>query len=197
MISSVRGTVVSIGTTSAVIDVHGVGFHVLATSATLASLRVGSEATIFTSLVVREDSLTLFGFLSQDEKETFDILQSVSGVGPKLALAILSVHTPDLLRSAVGTQDIAAMQRVPGVGKKGAQRLVLELGNKLGPSRAVSSSAGSSNRSVQTDVIEALIGLGWAEKDAYGAYEEASESHPQGDVATLLRASLQIMGSRG
>lgn len=194
MISLLRGTVYALGTGVAYLDIHGIGFAVLTTPATLSGLRVGSEATLYTKLVVREDSLTLYGFSEEDERDVFTVLQGVSGVGPKLALAILAVHTPDSLRSAVANQDTAALQRVPGIGKKGAQRLVLELGTKLGAPAVHAQHSGGG--SVQSNVIEALIGLGWAESEAYEAFEEAQAAHPDGNVATLLRASLQTMGNR-
>ncbi|KGM08304.1 ATP-dependent DNA helicase RuvA, partial [Cellulomonas bogoriensis 69B4 = DSM 16987] len=135
MIASVRGTVLEVRLDAAVLEVGGVGLHVIATPATLATLRTGEQGRLWTSLVVREDSLTLYGFADADEREVFEVVQTVSGVGPRLALAMLAVHPPDVLRSAVAGEDLAALQRVPGIGRKGAQRLVLELGEKLGPVR--------------------------------------------------------------
>ncbi|MGO1592079.1 MAG: Holliday junction branch migration protein RuvA [Ancrocorticia sp.] len=195
MIASLHGTVLRVGTSQAVIDVGGVGLAVSATPSTLSQLREGSSAMLFTSLVVREDSLTLFGFAEEDERETFDILQGVSGVGPRLALAVLGVHTPDALRSAVANEDAAALQRVSGIGKKGAQRLLLELGNKLGPATGAAPT-GPAPSSGESDVVEALIGLGWLERDARSAYESAASAQPDAGVAALLRASLQILGAR-
>ena len=127
MIASVHGTVLAVRLDAAVVEVGGVGLLVQATPTTLAGLRVGSTARLATSLVVREDSLTLFGFADADEREVFEVVQTVSGVGPRLALAMLAVHTPDGLRRAVAAEDLAALQRVPGIGRKGAQRIVLEL----------------------------------------------------------------------
>ncbi len=196
MIATVRGRVLQQNGTSVIVEVGGVGFAVHATPTTLSTLGEGAEVLLYTSLVVREDSLTLFGFLHADEKVTFDILQGVSGVGPRLALGILAVHTPDALRRAVSSQDEVALQRVSGIGKKGAQRLILELGTKLGPEvgsdpEPVASPAPSS------DVVDALVGLGWPERDALAAFESASVAKPDGDVAVLLRASLQILRERG
>ena len=125
MIASVRGRVLAVRLDSAVVEVGGVGMLVHAAPATLAPLRVGEEATLATSLVVREDSLTLFGFADADEREVFETLQTVSGVGPRLALAMLAVHRPDGLRTAVAKEDLAALVRLPGIGRKGAQRIVL------------------------------------------------------------------------
>ncbi len=197
MISSLRGTVLYIGQNLLHLDVGGVGFAIQATPATLAELRVNSEATVHTSLVVREDSLTLFGFADADEREVFDILQSVSGVGPKLALGVLAVFTPDLLRDAVAREDTTALQRVSGIGKKGAQRLILELGTKLGPATGGRPGAKTpGGGTAESDVIDALIGLGWAEREAHEAFAEAHAAFPEGDVATLLRASLQTIGQR-
>ncbi|MCF2706575.1 Holliday junction branch migration protein RuvA [Arcanobacterium haemolyticum] len=197
MISVVRGEVLSLGARNVVVDVGGLGFQIQATPTTLSSLREGSEAVLHTSLVVREDSLTLFGFADADERDTFDILQGVSGIGPRIALAVLSVHTPDALRAAVANEDTAALQRVPGIGKKGAQRLILELATKLGPARGSSSATNAAPRSaVAGDVVEALIGLGWPERDAAAALDQAQEANPGGDVPTLLRASLQVLGNR-
>ena len=196
MISVVHGEVLMLSTEAAVIDVNGIGLRVLATSSTLATLTVGREAFLHTALVVREDSLTLFGFVDLDERETFEILQGVSGVGPRIALAILAVHTPDLLRRAVHNQDAAALQRVSGIGKKGAQRLILELGTKLGPVRGSGQASASATPVGSSDVVEALVGLGWPERDAQLACDEAQAQFPGGDVPTLLRASLQVLGSR-
>src|SRR5690606_28876434 len=132
VIAFLSGRVASRGAGTAVIDGGGVGMTGHCTPATLARLHVGEEATVATALVVREDSLTLFGFADDDERDTFERLQTASGVGPRLALAMLAVHTPDALRRAVAAEDTAALTRVPGIGKKGAQRIVLELKGKLG-----------------------------------------------------------------
>ena len=116
----------------AVIEIGGVGFSVQCTPGTLATLRPGAEAHVSTCLIVREESLTLYGFGSDDERNVFELLQTASGIGPRLALAMLAVHSPDALRRAVATGDLDALQLVPGIGKKGAQRIVLELKDRLG-----------------------------------------------------------------
>ena len=194
MIAALRGSVLSVESTAAVIEAGGVGYAVQATPATLAGLRVGQEAFVHTSLVVREDSMTLFGFADADEREVFDVLQTVSGVGPKLALTILATLTPDRLRQAVANADIAALTRVSGVGKKGAQRLVLEIGAKLGPRRGGDFEAPSSNAR-SGDVVAALVGLGFSERDAESAFSQVEKATPEAEVPELLRASLKILGA--
>lgn len=194
MIAALRGNVLSIEPTAAVIEAGGVGYAVQATPATLAGLRVGQEAFVHTSLVVREDSMTLFGFADADEREVFDVLQTVSGVGPKLALTILATLTPDQLRQAVANADIAALTRVSGVGKKGAQRLVLEIGAKLGPRRGGDFEVPSSNAR-SGDVVAALVGLGFSERDAESAFSQVEKATPEAEVPELLRASLKILGA--
>jgi len=207
VIASVRGTVRSVRLDSAVVEVGGVGMLVQAAPATLAALRVGEEATLATSLVVREDSLTLFGFADADEREVFEVVQTVSGVGPRLALAMLAVHRPDGLRAAVAGEDQTALMRVPGIGRKGAQRLILELGDRLGPpsgpalAPAVAAPAAADVRRQQ--VVDALVGLGYPVKQAGDAVDvvladaEAADG-PAGepDVAGALRAALRHLSGR-
>lgn len=207
MISSLSGTVQSIRLDSAVVQVNGIGYLLHATPATLAALRLGEQVTLSTSLVVREDSLTLFGFTDDDERSVFETAQTVSGVGPRLALAMLAVLTPDALRHAVAAEDVKALTRVPGIGQKGAQRLILELGGKLG---APSGDAGASrpgDRAPAGDhteqVVEALVGLGWSAKVAQDAItvvlkDAAATEVAAADVPTVLRAALKVLGgSRG
>lgn len=199
MIASLAGNVEAVGISSAVISVSGVGMEFLATPATLSHLFVGEQARVFTSLVVREDSLTLFGFDTADEREVFQILLAVSGIGPRIALTILSVLPPDNLRSAIANKDEAALTQVPGIGKKGAQRMILELGTKLGaPHSGTYTAVASSGSTADTDVLEALMNLGWQERAAKAAVEEAhAESHSdQLSVPELLRHALQILGSK-
>lgn len=199
MIASVRGTVAALTLTSAVIDVGGVGMELQCAPATLAALRVGEVAALPTSLVVREDSLTLFGFADEDERAVFALLQTASGVGPKLAQTMLAVHRPEALRRAVATDDFVALTAVPGVGRKGAQRIVLELKDRLG----APSVAGSGHQSVSArpaewrpQVRDALVGLGWSVREADGAVEAVAEMASQdepADIAVLLRAALQTL----
>lgn len=200
MIASLAGTVRSVSLDSAVVVVSGLGYLVQATPTTLAGLRVGSEATLSTSLVVREDSLTLFGFVDDDERDVFELVQTVTGIGPRLALAMLAVHTPDQLRRAVAGEDLAALIRVPGIGRKGAQRIVLELADRLGPPRDGSAAPGTPEPAVARapEVVEALVGLGWTARSAEQAVETAvSGGHEPGDTAGLLRAALQVLGGHG
>ena len=133
MIAFVRGEVAAVTLSSAVLEVGGVGLELMCTPGTLATLRVGRPATLPTSMVVREDSLTIFGFLDEDEKQVFEIVQTASGVGPKVAQAIVAVMSPDDVRRAITTEDVKALTRVPGIGQKGAQRIILELKDRIGP----------------------------------------------------------------
>lgn len=197
MIAHVRGTVEHIGLDSAVIDVGGVGHLVHATPGTLATLRHGATVTLPTSLVVREDSLTLFGFADADERDIFETLQTVSGVGPRLALAMLAVHTPEGLRAAVAAEDHKALTKVPGIGDKGARRIVLELGDRLGPAGGgVGAPAGSATAGSRSDVVAALVGLGWPAKQAEAATDEVIETGvvDASDTGAVLRGALQLLG---
>ena len=133
MIAFVRGEVAAVTLNSAVLEVGGVGLELMCTPGTLATLRVGRPAMLPTSMVVREDSLTIFGFLDDDEKQVFEIVQTASGVGPKVAQAIVAVMSPDDVRRAIMTEDVKALTRVPGIGQKGAQRIILELKDRIGP----------------------------------------------------------------
>lgn len=206
MIAMVRGTVHSVRLDAAVIDVNGVGMLVQATPATLATLRVGEQAELATSLVVREESLTLFGFTDVDEREVFEAVQTVSGIGPRLAMAMLAVHTPDGLRRAVAGEDLAALMRVPGIGRKGAQRVVLELADRLGPPRSGADGAAVAQPSADRagQVVEALVGLGWGAKVAQDAVdgvlaERDGDAVGAAEVAEVLRAALKALagGVRG
>ncbi|RKS67818.1 Holliday junction DNA helicase subunit RuvA [Actinomadura pelletieri DSM 43383] len=197
MIAFVSGRVAAAGPDGAVIDVHGVGLSVQCTPATLAGLRVGEEATVPTSLVVREDSLTLFGFADDDERAVFELLQTASGVGPRLALAMLAVHTPNALRHAMATEDVTALTKVPGIGKKGAQRIVLELRDRLGG--PVGDGAADVRVPLRAEpwreqVQLGLINLGWSAKDADAAVDAVAAELDGGEtppVATLLRSALK------
>lgn len=196
MIASVRGRVLALRLDSAVIEVGGIGLLAQATPATLAALRVGAEATLATHLVVREDSLTLFAFADADERDTFEAVQTVSGIGPRLALAMLAVHTPDGLRAAVAAQDLTALMKVPGIGRKGAQRIVLELTDRLGAPSDLGAAAPSAGAGTawRDQVVEALVGLGWSAKQAGDTVDAVAEGQSSPDVASLLRASLRHLG---
>ncbi|GAA2246487.1 Holliday junction branch migration protein RuvA [Rarobacter faecitabidus] len=203
MFASLTGRVAALRLDSAVIDVGGVGYLVYATPATISAWRVGETATAATSVVVREDSITIYGFADDDEREVFEGVQTVSGVGPRLALAMLAVHTPDGIREAIETENLAALQRVPGIGRKGAQRLVLELAGKLGATGSAGSTtarqAGAALPTAVSDAVEdALVGLGWNAKQATTAVAAVVSEGDQRDVSTILRDALQYLGgSRG
>jgi holliday junction DNA helicase RuvA len=206
VIASVAGRVTAIAPDGAVVEVGGVGILVHCTPGTLASLRVGEPARLATSLVVREESLTLFGFGGDDERTVFEMLQTASGVGPKLALAMLAVHTPNALRVAVATADLKALTQVPGIGQKGAQRIVLELKDRLGtPEEAVNAAIGgtAAQQPWREQVHSGLVGLGYSTRDADEAVallrpeadtELAAGRQPQ--VATLLKAALRALSVR-
>ncbi|NBF00514.1 Holliday junction branch migration protein RuvA [Nonomuraea sp. KC401] len=203
MIASVAGKVTAIAPDGAVIEVGGVGILTHCTPGTLATLRVGEEARLATSLVVREESLTLFGFATDDERAVFELLQTASGVGPKLALAMLAVHTPNALRVAVAAADLKALTQVPGIGQKGAQRIVLELKDRLGtPEAAVDAALNGERKAAawREQVHSGLVGLGYSGKDAdeaIAAVEPDAEAElaagRQPRVAPLLKAALRSL----
>jgi len=200
VIAFVRGTVAAVHLTSAVVEVGGIGLELMCTPATLATLRTGAEATLPSSMVVREDSLTLFGFADEDEKQMFELLQTASGVGPKLAQAMLAVLSPDGLRTAIAGDDVKTLTRVPGIGQKGAQRIILELKDRIGaPTRAglPSGPLGATGGAPWRDqVVQGLTGLGYPTKDAEKAVEavaQLADATPAPDVGALLRAALQSL----
>ncbi|WP_347107604.1 Holliday junction branch migration protein RuvA [Paenarthrobacter sp. S56] len=203
MISFLRGTVAHVGLSTAVIDLNGAGMSVYATPQTLSHLKVGEEAKLFTSMIVREDSLTLFGFADDDAREVFDILLGVSGVGPRLALAVLAVHEPEAIRVAAHTGDNKAFTKVPGIGPKVAGRLVLELSGKLVPHGTGTSNAPAAEVTAEwkPQVVAAMTSLGWSEKDATGSIDKAMADSPElveaGNVAQILRATLRWLGQDG
>ncbi len=195
MIAFIRGHVAEVSLDSAVIEVGGLGIQVLCAPATLAGLRVGEPVRLPTSMVVREDSLTLFGFADDDERVLFELLQTASGVGPRLAQAMLAVHGPDALRRAVATEDLAGLTAVPGIGRKGAQRIVLELKDRIGAVPATPSPVESSRGSAWREQVQgALLGLGWSVREADAAVEAVAEQAVEPpDVPALLRAALRTL----
>lgn len=187
MIGRLRGTLVVVGATGVVIDVGGVGYEVALTAAALGDLpSIGEEAVIHTHLHVREDQMSLFGFTSLDQRDLFRLLIGVSGVGPKVAMAILGTMTTDDLRRAVATDDVAALTAVPGIGKRSAQKLLLELRPRLELSEAVVGSSGA-----MAETRAALEGLGYQPDEIRVAMRELSADLP---VEELLRRSLQQLG---
>jgi Holliday junction DNA helicase RuvA len=196
MIAFVRGQVAAVTLNSAVLDVGGIGLELMCTPGTLATLRTGQTATLPTSMVVREDSLTIFGFLDEDEKVCFELVQTASGVGPKLAQAILACLAPDELRVAVASDDTKTLTRVSGIGQKGAQRIILELKDRLGaPVGHVRAGTPAGAAAPWKDqVLQALVGLGWSAKEADAAVETvAPEAGDDPQVATLLRSALRTL----
>jgi len=195
VIAFVRGPVAAVSLSSAVVEVGGIGLEVMCTPGTLATLRVGQSATLPTSMVVREDSLTLFGFADEDERQTFELVQTASGVGPKLAQAMLAVLSPDDLRLAIAGDDTKTLTKVPGIGQKGAQRIVLELKDRIGsPTGGRTSSAPVASAPWRDQVHQGLVGLGWSAKDADKAVDAvAPEAGGVPDVAALLRAALRTL----
>lgn len=198
MIASVSGPVRSVGLDHIVIETGGVGLYVHTTPATAAEFRVGTAGTLETTLVVREESLTLFGFTSADNRALFELLQTVSGVGPRLALAVLSVHDPDGVRRAIVENDLAALTKVPGIGRKSAERLVLELRDKVAAPAGeaqLGADAPAAASASDDQVHEALVGLGWSAKQAEEAMGRVKkQGDAPTDVASLLRAALRELG---
>jgi Holliday junction DNA helicase RuvA len=203
VIAFVAGRVAALAPDGAVVEVGGVGLSVQCTPGTLAALRVGEPAHLPTSLVVREDSLTLYGFADDDERTVFELLQTASGVGPRLAQAMLAVHGPDALRQAVAHEDLATLTQVPGIGRKGAQRIVLELKDRLGAVRGTSGSPRPLGRATAgwgEQLHAALLGLGWSAREADDAVsaaapeaERALAAGEPADIAALLKVALRSL----
>ncbi|MGW2818676.1 Holliday junction branch migration protein RuvA [Streptomyces sp. NPDC001415] len=197
MIAFVSGPVAALAPDTAVVEVGGIGMALQCTPNTLAELRIGQHAKLATSLVVREDSLTLYGFADDDEKQVFELLQTANGVGPRLAQAVLSVHTPDALRRAFATGDEKALTAVPGIGKKGAQKLLIELKDRLGAPVGNAPAVGTPVTSGWRDQLHAaLIGLGYATREAdeaVAAVAPQAEASDKPNVGALLKAALQTL----
>jgi Holliday junction DNA helicase RuvA len=198
VIASVRGTVISVSPDGAVIEVGGVGLAVHCAPGTLAGLRTGAPARLATSLVVREDSLTLYGFADDDEKHLFELLQTASGVGPRLAQAVLAVHHPDVVRKAIANADTATLTQVPGIGRKGAERLVLELRDRIGPVAVGGDGAVGIVGGVWTEQVrQALVGLGWSMSQAdqaVAAVAETVDGATPPPVPVLLKQAIRMLG---
>ncbi|WP_336029566.1 Holliday junction branch migration protein RuvA [Geodermatophilus sp. FMUSA9-8] len=210
MIASVNGRVAAVGPDGAVVEVGGVGLSVQCTPGTIARLTVGEQARLATSLVVREDSLTLYGFADDDERSLFELLQTANGVGPRLAQAVLAIHPPREVRRAVSMADVKALMQVPGIGKKGAERLILELRDRLGTTTTdtqldgAPAAAGAPITPVapwRDQLSSALVGLGWSTREADTALtalapvaDEQLTTTGRVDVGSLLRQALQLLG---
>ena len=200
MIASVHGRVAAVGPDGAVVEVGGVGLAVSCSPGTLARLRVGDDARLSTSLVVREDSLTLYGFADDDERSLFELLQTANGVGPKLAQTILGVYPPREVRRAIGTSDYAALVKVPGLGRKGAEKIVVELRDRIGSFDGSDGPSGdvagvTAIAPWKDQVMHALAGLGFTGREAAEALETvASEADDNPEVAVILRRAIQLLG---
>jgi holliday junction DNA helicase RuvA len=210
LIASVNGRVAAVSPDGAVVEVGGIGLAVQCTPGTIARLRLGENARLSTSLIVREDSLTLYGFADDDERQLFELLQTANGVGPRLAQAVLAIHPPREVRRAVSMADVKALMQVPGIGKKGAERLILELRDRLGSTTSDTSLDGPVPAGLPSvtpvapwrdQLTSALVGLGWSTKEADGAVaqlapvaDEQIASTGSVEVAVLLRQALQLLG---
>ena len=196
MIASVRGEVLDVALDHVVIEAAGVGYKVMATPSTLATLRRGSEARLITAMIVREDSQTLYGFPDGDARDLFLTLLGVSGIGPKIALATLAVYDAHALRQALADGDVTALTRVPGIGKRGAERLVLELRDKIGPVGTSAAATSVNGRSIRGPVVEALVGLGFAARQAEEAIDKVMANEPEATTSSALRAALSMLGKK-
>lgn len=199
MIASVHGRVAALGPDGAVVEVGGVGLAVSCAPGTLARLRVGDTARLATSLVVREDSLTLYGFADDDERGLFELLQTANGVGPKLAQTILGVYPPREVRRAIASSDYSALIKVPGIGRKGAEKLVVELRDRIGAIAGDPTAAPLAGVTAiapwKDQVLHALAGLGFGNKEAAEAIESvAADSSDNPEVAVILRRAIQLLG---
>jgi Holliday junction DNA helicase RuvA len=196
VISSLRGTVLSAAGSAVVIEVGGVGYAVQVTPAHALSLRTGAEATLLTSLVVREDSLSLFGFPGRDELHVFELLVGVTGVGPKSAMGVLATLDPAAIAAAVAAEDDAAFRRVSGIGPKTAKLIVLQLAGKIVVTTQPAARTAPSAAGVSGSVLAALVGLGWSERAAAQAVEEvlAESDGDAASVPAVLRLALARLG---
>jgi len=194
VIASVRGEVLDVALDHTVVEAGGVGYKVMCTPATLATLRRGTEARLVTAMIVREDSQTLYGFADADARDLFGTLLGVSGVGPKIALATLAVYDAPTLRQALADGDVTALTRVPGIGKRGAERMVLELRDKIGATPAAGGTGVAGGHGVRGPVVEALVGLGFAQKQAEDACDKVLAGDPDASTSAVLRAALNLLG---
>jgi Holliday junction DNA helicase RuvA len=210
MIASVNGRVAAVSPDGAVVEVGGIGLAVQCTPGTIARLQVGENARLSTSLIVREDSLTLYGFADDDERSLFELLQTANGVGPRLAQAVLAIHPPREVRRAVSMADVKALMQVPGIGKKGAERLILELRDRLGVTTSDTSFDGPTAAGLPSvtpvapwkdQLTSALVGFGWSVREADGAIaqlvpvaDEQIAANGAVEIAILLRQALQLLG---
>ncbi|ANI39647.1 Holliday junction branch migration protein RuvA [Mycolicibacterium vaccae] len=195
MIAAVRGEVLDIALDHVVIEAAGVGYKVMATPATLATLRRGAEARLITAMIVREDSMTLYGFADSDARNLFLTLLGVSGIGPSIALGALAMYDGPSLRQAIGDGDVTALTRIPKVGKKTAELLVLTLRDKVGAT-ATGGVAAAGGHGIRGPVVEALVGLGFAQKLAEEATDKVLANDPEATTSSALRAALSMLGKK-
>lgn len=201
MISHLTGTVTAVSATFVVLDVNGFGMKALCTPSTCAAVRLDRVTTLHTSMVVREDSMTLYGFETPDERDLFELVQSASGIGPKIAQAVVSVMTPGDFRTAIASENVVALTKVPGIGRKGAEKMVIELRDKVNVLAAVSTPTpvGAGAAAWREQVSEGLQGLGWSAKDAEAACDNVQhlvEDDPQVSIAVLMRAALASLARK-
>jgi Holliday junction DNA helicase RuvA len=196
MIASVRGEVLEVALDHVVIEAAGVGYRVNTTPPTLAALHRGAETRLVTAMIVREDSMTLYGFADADSRDLFQTLLSVSGVGPRLAMATLAVHEAPALRQVLADGDVTALTRVPGIGKRSAERMVLELRDKVGAVYATAGAPATNGHAVRTPVVEALVGLGFAGKQAEEAIDRVLAEDHSATTSSALRAALSLLGKK-
>lgn len=195
MIASVRGEVLEIALDHVVLEAAGVGYRLNVTPATIATLRRGAQARLVTAMIVREDSMTLYGFHDSESRELFGLLQTVSGVGPRLAMAVLAVLEPEALRKALAEENVSALTRVPGIGKRGAERMVVELRDKVeAVPAAAGSAAGAATGPMREQIVEALVGLGFPLKQAEPATDSVLAAAPDADTSRALRSALALLG---
>lgn len=198
MIASIRGEVLEIALDHVVVEAAGVGYRLNATPATLSTLTTGDQTRLYTAMIVREDSMTLYGFADTEARDLFGLLQTVSGVGPRLAMAVLAVLEPEALRATLAEGNVTALTRVPGIGKRGAERMVVELRDKVNLVPALSSPTDTAPRAVtgtvREQVVEALTGLGFTLKSAEQTVEGVLAEKPDAGNSTVLRAALATLG---
>jgi Holliday junction DNA helicase RuvA len=196
VIASVRGEVLDVALDHVVIEAAGVGYKVMATPSTLSTLRRGIEARLVIAMIVREDSMTLYGFADAEARDLFTTLLGVSGVGPKIGLATLAVYDAQTLRQALADGDVAALTRVPGIGKRGAERMVLELRDKIGAVASAGGPAWAGGHVIRGPVVEALVGLGFAIKQAEEATDKILADDPDATTSSALRGALSMLGRK-
>ncbi|MEJ6012419.1 Holliday junction branch migration protein RuvA [Corynebacterium sp. H127] len=199
MIASLNGTVVAIDLGGAVIECGGVGYYFMATPQTLAELRRGETARVLTTMTVREDAMNLYGFSNSQSREMFTTLQGVSGLGPRLALAVLAMYSVGEIANYITSGDAKGLQRIPGVGKRTAERMIVDLKDKVtgfATPAAAESVAPAPTHTASADIVSALLGLGFSEKDASAAVDYVLSEHPDADRSTALRLSLAHLGRK-